>query len=90
MKATEIESRQSPFHPATRKTPHRTSALARSSCRLISKKRAAAVLTGRIRRRARCRDRIQLAFVADRLGSVFVMFPDCDEVADALTESLGA
>jgi hypothetical protein len=38
----------------------------------------------------RRRDTIQFAFVADRLGSVFVTFPDCDEVVGALTKSLGA
>jgi len=37
----------------------------------------------------RRRDRIQFAFLADRLGMVLLMFPACDEVVDALTKSLG-
>jgi hypothetical protein len=37
----------------------------------------------------RRRDRIQFIFLADRLGAVFLMFPACDEVVDALTKSLG-
>jgi hypothetical protein len=37
----------------------------------------------------RRKNRIQFIFVADRLGAVFLMFPSCNKVVDALTKSLG-